>query len=256
MKSILSKLISYEIIIISFSLAQVNTEWMRDGNLKKKFSNKVRLDVGYQASQDEIFDLQLSSSSNYYLENNLHAFLILNYQNGFVSYENNKEVILNTGFGHLRFTKKLLSTLDIELFIQAGFNDFILIKDRKLIGLGFRKNIIKNGIIKAYLGVGIMRESEKYDLKKYPQALLTRQTNYLSTLYQINDNAGLNNILYFQPTLGDYNDFRLLLENEMFFRINDGLAVVVSINYRYDNKPHKNSKKTYLVVNNGFEFEF
>ena len=256
MKSILLEPILYGIIIISFSLAQVNTEWMRDGNLKKKFSNKVRLDVGYQASQDEIFDLQLSSSSNYYLENNLHAFLILNYQNGFVSNGNNKEVILNTGFSHLRFTKNLLSTLDIEFFIQAGFNDFILIRDRKLIGSGFRKNIIKNGIIKSYLGVGIMRESEKYDLKKYTQALLTRQTNYLSTLYQINDNSGLNNILYFQPTLGDYNDFRLLLENEMFFKINDVLAVVVSINYRYDNKPHENSKKTYLVFNNGFEFEF
>ena len=67
MKSILSKLILHVNIIISFSPAQVNTEWMRDGNLKKKFSNKVRLDVGYQASQDEIFDLQLSSTSNYYL---------------------------------------------------------------------------------------------------------------------------------------------------------------------------------------------
>ena len=255
------KLISFNLILvfilnISYAVSQVNTEWMRDENVEKIFTNKLKLDFGYQTSQDEIFDLWLTGSSNFYLEDNLHAFLILNYQNGFISNNDQKEIILNRGFGHLRFTKRIIPDLDIELFFQAGFNDFILIKDRKLFGSGVRKNIIKKETIKSFLGIGFMQEREVYDLKQNSEENLLRQTSYSTILYQISDDIYINNILYFQPSIRSMNDFRLLSENELQFKINNVFRVNININYRFDNEPHGDSKKSYFQINNGFEFDF
>ena len=255
------KLISFNLILalilnISYAVSQVNTEWMRDENVEKIFTNKLKLDFGYQTSQDEIFDLWLTGSSNFYLEDNLHAFLILNYQNGFISNNDQKEIILNRGFGHLRFTKRIIPDLDIELFFQAGFNDFILIKDRKLFGSGVRKNIIKKETIKSFLGIGFMQEREVYDLKHNSEENLLRQTSYSTILYQISDDIYINNILYFQPSIRSMNDFRLLSENELQFKINNVFRVNININYRFDNEPHGDSKKSYFQINNGFEFDF
>ena len=255
------KLILVRIAIIlffynSYAFTQVNTEWKRDENVEKIFTNKLKFDFGYQTSQDEIFDLWLTGSSNFYLERNLHAFLILNYQNGFISNNDQKEIILNRGFGHLRFTKNIISNIDIELFFQAGFNDFILIKDRKLFGSGIRKKIVQKETIKSFLGIGFMQEKEVYDLKQNSEELLFRHTSYSAIICQISEDFYINNILYFQPSIRYINDFRLLLENQFQFKINNVFRVNINMNYRYDNDPHGDSKKSYFQINNGFEFDF
>ena len=156
MKLISINFILFMILHISHATAQVNTERMRNENVEKTFTNRFKLDFGYETSKDEIFDILFTASSNFYIQNNLHAFLVMNYQNGFISNSDGRDIILNRGFGHLRFTKSLIPNLDIELFFQAGFNDFILIKDRKLFGLGLRKNIVQKETIKSFLGIGFM----------------------------------------------------------------------------------------------------
>ena len=66
----------------------------------------------------------------------------------------------------------------------------------------------------------------------------------------------MNNIVYFQPAFKEANDFRLLVDNEIEFKINKVLSTQLEINYRYDNEPHGDSKKTYFQIHNGFEFNF
>ena len=256
MKLILFKVILSLTLCISNAVTQVNTEWMRDENVEKKFSNNLKLDFGYETSQDEVFDLLLTGSSIFFLQNNLHAFLIINYQNAFTSNNKQKDIILNRGFGHLRFTKRIIPNVDIELFFQAGFNDFILIKDRKLFGSGIRKKIVQKESIKSFLGIGFMQEIEIYDLKQNFEERLLRQTSYSTILYQISEDIYLNNILYFQPSIKDINDFRLLLENKLQFKINNIFRININMNYRFDNDPHGDSKKSYFQINNGFELDF
>ena len=42
--------------------------------------------------------------------------------------------IVNKGFSHLRFTKNLFNNIFVEFFVQYGFNDFLLMKERLLYG--------------------------------------------------------------------------------------------------------------------------
>ena len=92
------KLISFNfslflILHISHATAQVNTERMRNENVEKTFTSKFKLDFGYETSKDEIFDILFTASSNFYIQNNLHAFLVMDYQNGFIS--NNQFIDFN-----------------------------------------------------------------------------------------------------------------------------------------------------------------
>ena len=119
-------------LIVQISFAQVNTETLREKNSKKEFRSKVKFDFGYEKSTDEIFDILFTLRSDYHIPENFHSFLIINYQNGFKSEQNEKNIILNKGFGHLRITKQIFPSLNIEFFSQVGFNDFLSIKERKL----------------------------------------------------------------------------------------------------------------------------
>tara|TARA_A100001015_G_scaffold202924_1_gene226720 strand:+ start:353 stop:1120 length:768 start_codon:yes stop_codon:yes gene_type:complete len=250
------KLFILTLFKLSSAFAQVNTELMRDENHNKKFSNNFSLDFVYQASQEKYFDIGIGGTSNYFVKDDFHAFLIIDYQSGYLSSNIGNEVIINRGFGHLRVTKKIMPKTDFELFCQAGFNDFILINDRKLFGSGFRKNLIKKNKINSFFGFGLMQEREIYDLLENSRELLLRYTSYTTLTFQISDNIYMNNILYFQPVLKKANDFRLLLDNEIEFKINRVFSTQLKINYRYDNEPHGDSKKTYFQIHNGFEFNF
>ena len=67
MKLISLNFILFLILHISHATAQVNTEWMRDENVEKTFTNKFKLDFGYETSKDEIFDILFTASSNFYI---------------------------------------------------------------------------------------------------------------------------------------------------------------------------------------------
>ena len=241
---------------LSYAIAQVNTELMRVENHNKKFSNNLSIDFVYQTSQEKYFDIGISGTSNYFVKDDFHAFLIIDYQSGYLSSNVGNEVIINRGFGHFRVTKQIMPKTDFELFCQAGFNDFILINDRKLFGSGFRKNLIKKDKINSFFGFGLMQEREIYDLLENSRKLLLRCTSYTTLTTQISNNTYINNIVYFQPALKKANDFRLLVDNEIEFKINKIFSTQLEINYRYDNEPHGDSKKTYFQIHNGFEFNF
>ena len=101
-----------------------------------------------------------------------------------------------------------------------------------------------------------MQEKEVYDLKQNSEVLLLRHTSYSTIVYQLSSDIDINNILYFQPSVKNINDFRILLENQLQFKINNVLRVNINMNYRFDNEPHADSKKSYFQISNGFEFDF
>ena len=254
MKYILKSLIITLIVQISF--AQVNTETMRDTNPKKEFRSKAKFDFGYEKSKDEIFDILFTLRSDYYIPENLHSFLIINYENGFKSEQNEKNIIMNKGFGHLRITKQIILSLNIEFFSQVGFNDFLSIKERKLYGTGLRTTIIEKNKVKSYIGTGMMKEYEVYDIKYNSIQLLNRLTNYLTINIHFNDDISFINITYYQPSIINRNDFRILVDNEIKYKINNNSSINMTINYRVDNEPHGNFGKSYFQINNGFELVF
>ena len=238
-------------------LAQINTEAMRSENVTDEFINKVNVDFGIEKADAEVIELAASYRLDYFNPIGLHVFLILNYENGYEQEKGlDKNQVVNKGFGHLRMTKMISSKLFFEVFTQFGFNDFLLMKDRKLAGSGLRYKMVSNDRMNTFLGIGLMQENEIYDIVNEPEKKLLRSTNYLRWNINIAENTQLYNTVYYQFSFSDINDYRLLYDGSINFSVNENLSFFIELNYRYDNDPHGNMGKSYIQLNNGIEFTF
>jgi len=238
-------------------LAQINTEAMRSENVTDKFINKVNVDFGIEKADAKVIELAASYRLDYFNPTGLHIFFILNYENGYEQKKGlDKNQVVNKGFGHLRMTKMISSKLFFEVFTQFGFNDFLLMKDRKLAGSGLRYKMVSNDRMNTFLGIGLMQENEIYDIVNEPEKKLLRSTNYLRWNINITENTQLYNTVYYQFSFSDINDYRLLYDGSINFSVNENLSFFIELNYRYDNDPHGNMGKSYIQLNNGIEFTF
>ena len=238
-------------------LAQINTEAMRSENVTDKFINKVNVDFGIEKADAKVIELAAAYRLDYFNPTGLHVFLILNYENGYKQEKGlEKNQVVNKGFGHLRMTKIISSKLFFEVFTQFGFNDFLLMKDRKLAGSGLRYKMVSNDRMNTFLGIGLMQENEIYDIVNEPEKKLLRSTNYLRWNINITENTQLYNTVYYQFSFSDINDYRLLYDGSINFSVNENLSFFIELNYRYDNDPHGNMGKSYIQLNNGIEFTF
>ena len=238
-------------------LAQINTEAMRSENVTDGFINKVNVDFGIEKADAEVIELAAAYRVDYFNPTGLHIFFILNYENGYEQKKGlDKNQVVNKGFGHLRMTKMISSKLFFEVFTQFGFNDFLLMKDRKLAGSGLRYKMVSNDRMNTFLGIGLMQENEIYDMVNEPEKKLLRSTNYLRWNINIAENTELYNTVYYQFSSSDINDYRLLYDGSIDFSVNENLSFFIELNYRYDNDPHGNMGKSYVQLNNGIEFTF
>ena len=238
-------------------LAQINTEAMRSENVTDGFINKVNVDFGIEKADAEVIELAAAYRVDYFNPTGLHIFFILNYENGYEQKKGlDKNQVVNKGFGHLRMTKMISSKLFFEIFTQFGFNDFLLMKDRKLAGSGLRYKMVSNDRMNTFLGIGLMQENEIYDMVNEPEKKLLRSTNYLRWNINIAENTELYNTVYYQFSSSDINDYRLLYDGSIDFSVNENLSFFIELNYRYDNDPHGNMGKSYIQLNNGIEFTF
>ena len=237
--------------------AQINTEAMRSENVTDKFINKVNVDFGIEKADAEVIELAATYRVDYFNLTGLHVFSILNYENGYEQEKGlDKNQVVNKGFGHLRMTKMISSKLFLEVFTQSGFNDFLLMKNRKLAGSGLRYKMGSNDRMNTFLGIGLMQENEIYDLVNEPGKKLLRSTNYLRWNINITENTELNNTVYYQFSSSDINDYRLLYDGSIDFSVDENLSFFIELNYRYDNDPHGDMVKSYVQLNNGIEFTF
>ena len=238
-------------------LAQINTEAMRSENVTDGFINKVNVDFGIEKADAEVIELAAAYRVDYFNPTGLHIFFILNYENGYEQEKGlEKNQVVNKGFGHLRMTKMISSKLFFEVFTQFGFNDFLLMKDRKLAGGGLRYKMVSNDRINTFLGIGLMQENEIYDIVNEPEKKLLRSTNYLRWNIIIAENTKLYNTVYYQFSSSDINDYRLLYDGSIDFSVNENLSFFIELNYRYDNDSHGDMGKSYIQLNNGIEFTF
>ena len=229
---------------------------MRKEDSAEGFENTLGFEFGFEKSDQEVMEISGEYRIDYFSSQGFHSFLVLKYENGYEKELSEKNTIVNKGFGHLRMTKDISSNLYIELFSQFGFNDFLLMKNRKLYGSGLRYKVISNDKLNAFVGIGGMKEDEKYSLKTENFKSLFRSTNYFTWSINISENAILNNTAYYQLDTSKPKDHRILYDGDLDIELNEKFTFTFTLNYRYDNDPHGTLGKTYIQVSNGIEFSF
>ncbi len=240
---------------VTIILGQVNTETLRKSDLEKGFHNNIQFRLGLNSGNSEYLKLKSKFRLDYTAKN-FYTFGVAEYQRGLQA----DELFINKGFAHFRYIRNLVKTIRYELFTQKEFNDFILLKDRNLAGMGLRKSFLflkeKQSHFKLHLGMGFMWENEKVDLTTIIETNLFRSTNYISASWKIDDRVQFIHINYIQFDVENPTDYRILAESTVLFSITKAFHFQASLEFRYDNEPPLSIKKYDLEITNGVTFSF
>ena len=243
-------------MLSNIAVSQVNTEAMRNTKERSGFANTLGFDFGFEKSKEEVLEVAGKYRLDFMGKNGLQSFLVLSYENGYEKEDAEKNSIVNKGFGHLRFTKNMFDKFFIEVFTQYGFNDFLLMNERRLYGSGIRYRILNREILSGYVGVGAMHEEEISNLGSDFNMNLLRSTNYLSWKIRFNETSSLQNTAYYQFDTKNTSDRRILYDGDLNIALNNKLVFTLSLNFRYDSEPHGELGKTYTQLKNGIEYIF
>ena len=258
----MTSMIRIHIFIIAFILfnfnfihSQVNTEVLRRSDLAPGLHNIAQLDFGMVSGNSEFLRLKTSFRSDY-VSKKYYSFGVIQYQRGTKS----QKKFINKGFIHLRSIRRLSDNFSGEVFVQKEFDDFILLRDRQLIGLGLRTSIFQadstNQKVRLSLGNGAMWEKEKLSTTPISLTKIIRSTNYLSLQTRLNDLVNFNFVGYYQASLERWRDYRVLVQSSLGFNLTKSFMFQTNFNLRFDNEPPGSIKKCDLELTNGVKFSF
>lgn len=150
--------------------------------------------------------------------------------------------ILHNGFVHLRHNYNLTDRLKTIGYYQIQFNEMLLLTNRQVLGAGLRYKFVDKRTIHFDMGGSLMREFEQLNEDKIDPGEIS-QTRYfrlgmLTSLgFNIGENARVHNVLYYQPYLGGFSDYRLLSDLSLTVNIIKHFDLVTSLTTRYDSQP-------------------
>ena len=241
--------------INTFITAQVNVEKYRQNQAQLGFSGSVELDISLNTGNKDVQELGLDGFIDFKSENYL-TFLIVRgdygWQNG-VSFS-------DEALGHLRYIYTSSDPLKLEIFTQFDYNKQRLLLNRYLGGMGLRFNIYETPGISVKFGSAYMIELEKYDLPansvKDNKVTAHRWSNYLTGRIKLSDNTQIALVVYIQPKITRWKDFRVLTENSLIVNISGSFSLSVGFNLRYDSDLIPDIKDTDTKTKVGLVYQF
>jgi putative salt-induced outer membrane protein YdiY len=169
--------------------------------------------------------------------------------------------LLNSGFVHLRHNFKLNERIKTFEFYQIQFNDILLLTKREVFGAGLRFSMLNHDSLKFDAGIGLMRELEHLnETTLLPDELSVtkyyRATCVVSFKWVLSKTVTIDNVIYYQPYLKDFADYRLLDDFSLGVSLTDHFELLTSLTSRYDSKPPGTLKKLDNVIRFGFNMKF
>lgn len=169
--------------------------------------------------------------------------------------KSDSEKFTNSGFGHLRYNRKLGNVVRWELFTQIQYNSLTKIDQRILGGTGFRFKLTPYENARFYFGVAYMYEYEKLlDPELYNKD--HRASSYFSFTLTPTETVTMMSTLYVQPLLKDAQDYRLSNESSLVLGITKKLSLNAIFKYAYDSRPPEGVPLSTYSFSNGIELQF
>lgn len=250
------KLLLLSLFFPGFAFTQtiINAERL----INKADSSIYALALSYNGTQGNSVTTQLSLSPAIILMRKKNDYKLFG---GYSLLSTSGKGILNSGFIHLRHNLKLTERIKTFEFYQIQFNDVLLLKKRTVYGAGLRYALIQKDSLSMDFGLGLMREIESLDetaLLPEENALEKsyRITSVNSFRWHINKQLMLNNVIYYQPKINDFKDFRLLNEFNLIVSLMEHFQLMTMLTLRYDNEPPGNLKKLDTALSFGLNIKF
>ena len=241
---------NYALSIVNIENTNIQSEKQTEG-IDTKFS----FDINGNNGNTKDFEIGLGIRSQWYEETSTRFFL-LNHE--YCEYANVRDT--NRTFIHFRNIWNHNDEISWELFTQLQDDEFTRLKLRALLGGGARVRLLKEDDNSSHLGLGIFREKEKLEFAAATTDTGVSYTNrlnlYLVYNQALSNHSKLVSTLYYQPSIDDTADYRLLEQIGLELDITENLSFNVSVNIKRDSRPPQLTKKTDTTYTTGFEYDF
>jgi hypothetical protein len=228
----------------------LNIESLRQVNKDKVWSGSAKLSVQYTENNNTFF--LINNIMRVQRKKEKHLWLIISDYNLKTS---NGDKIVSRGIQHLRYNYKFKERLTIEGFVQNQFDEIRKIGYRRLFGAGLRYKISTKEKYKFYSGISAMKEWEK---ERKPEVYHDdwRMSMYFSFSLFPTEKFSVSNTTYFQPKIGEFDDYRLSTDLSLKLNIFKNLNFTSRILYTYDINPAIDIPKYSFQFTNGLLYTF
>lgn len=135
---------------------------------------------------------------------------------------------------HSRYIRKhVVGELNFEGFVQNESDDFAKLASRRLYGGGLSWQDKRDNLA-LHVMLGVMDEREEHATDASQNRQLTRATSSLQLHYQLENQALLTSVLYFQPALNDFGDYRSTFKANFAFPMTQSLNINIGYSWRYN----------------------
>lgn len=164
----------------------------------------------------------------------------------------------NKTYVHLRYIHTFYERKDLiyETFGQSQTNEFTKVKNRFLLGGGYRYHLLHESIGKVYIGAGAFYEHINYTTEIDPRENNVRANLYVSYTNQLGDDAKISYIGYYQPKFSNFSDYIVTNIVELEVHVYQKLFISVKVNYDYDAKPAIEVKKRDFTQTTSLVYKF
>lgn len=242
-------------ILASATLAQVNTERYRADSDSMGFSLRADLEYFFMTGNSDFHFFGANTRFNHKWQDD-YIFLVANTGFG----QNSGKSFLNQTLVHLRNVYSLSNQFQIEGFVQYDNNHERLLRHRYLGGAGVRILLVKKEDYLLRFGLSGFYESEEYDLPagaRHPLKTETmRMNSYLTFDLDVKKDIALITVLYVQPSIEGFSDYRIISDNALSVNLWQGIEILIKVNVRYDSAPPDEIKDFDLVTNLGLGISF
>ena len=191
---------------------------------------------------------------------------------GYVSYRHNRQTWMFSGdygvtrasghdyenqyFVHIRYNRSFNKWLVGEAFSQIQQNKILNVRNRYLAGLGPRAEFRIGDEASLFLGCLYMYEYELPTDFAAAAWVKNRNSSYLSFAVRLNPLVTLMATNYYQPNLGDFNDYRLMGQYRLLVLMTRRLNLKIETNMIYDSRPVPGAVNSYSDLTFGALFDF
>jgi len=223
-----------------------------------KDSTILAASISYTGNRGNLKTNQIDISPSFLMLRPHNEFKVFGSYN-MLSQSGNK--LLNSAYIHLRHNYRITNKIKTFEFYQIQFNEILILQKRELYGVGFRFDFIEKDSLKTRFSFGIMREKEELDptklqLNEIVNSDYFRLNNILSFKYIFSKNFTVDNVFYYQPYFKDFSDYRILNDIRFSSKISEHLALIITLNIRYDSAPPIILEKTDYSFNFGLNIKF
>lgn len=166
----------------------------------------------------------------------------------------------NKSFLHIRRIQHLSDRWAWELFGQTENNQFARLNLRVLAGTGGRYQVLETKKHKLLLGVGAYYSVEDIEDRATDteggKHQKVKGNLYVIYKRELPNGASFVSTTYAQPVLNKINDFRVLENASLKFKLTENTNFKFSLEMAYDSEPPSSVKKMDLTYSTGIELSF